>query len=162
MASKKDKSVATSLNETTVKVGKALARSTHQMEQTGRKLKKAAEKLVKEASNRVEETVEDTVDLVKKEVKSLRKKTAPATMPSSPPLFQPCHGMTVEGQIGFMAGDIYHHLSTHGPTPLNKLHDQLIRHHPSSLVFAALGWLTREAKICFSEDGLTVSLLGKS
>lgn len=161
MATKKDKAVSTSLNETTVKVGKALARSTHQMEETGRKLTKAAKKLVKEATHRVEETMEDTVDLVKKEVKSLRKKKEEATSASSTPLFQPGHGMTVEGQMGFLAGDIYQYLSDHGPTSVKKLHDHLARRHPSSLAFAALGWLTREAKICFSEDGQSVSLLGK-
>ncbi|MFZ5776436.1 MAG: winged helix-turn-helix domain-containing protein [Thermodesulfobacteriota bacterium] len=157
MASKKTQAAAKTLNETTIKVGKALARSTHQMEQTGRKLKKAAEKLVKEAGHRVEETVEETVDVIKKEVKSLTKKKESA--PANPLLFHPGRGMTVEGQMGFLAGDIYHYLCDHGTVTVEKLHKQLAKRHPAALIFAALGWLTREAKIRFSDDGQTVSLL---
>lgn len=156
MAAQKDKSA---LTEAGKKVGKALARSSHTVEKTGSKMKKAAEKMVKKAAKKAEKTVESAIGKVKKEVSELtHKKTACAT-PEKSPLFKPDKGMTVEGQIGFLAGDILEYLSQNGPTQVAKIASAMKNRGGVALLGAALGWLAREAKISFSKDGGKISAL---
>ncbi|HIJ90234.1 MAG: winged helix-turn-helix domain-containing protein [Desulfobulbaceae bacterium] len=170
MAAKKDKSV---LTEAGKKVGKALARSGHTAEKTGNKMKKAAEKIVKEA----EKTVESAIGKVKaelsglpaqtklmpfgykKEVSELTHKKTTCATPEKGPLFKPSKSMTVEGQIGFLAGDIFMYLSENGPTPVAKITSVMENRGSLALLGAALGWLAREAKISFSKDGSKVSVI---
>lgn len=156
MAAQKDKST---LTEAGKKVGKALARSGHTMEETGHKMKKAAEKIVKKAAKKAEKTVESAIGKVKKEVSELTHKKAPCAPPEKSPLFKPEKGMTVEGQIGFLAGDIFEYLSENGPTPLAKITSVMKNRGGVALLGAALGWLAREAKISFSKDGTKISVL---
>lgn len=156
MAAAKDKSA---LTEAGKKVGKALARSGHTMEETGNKMKKAAEKIVKKAVKKTEKTVESAIGKVKKEVSELtHKKPACATSEKSP-LFKPGKGMTVEGQIGFLAGDILEYLNENGPATVEKIACAMKNRGSSALLGAALGWLAREAKISFSKDGAKISVL---
>jgi len=156
MATKKNKSALTEAGE---KVGKALARSSHTVEETGQKMKKAAGKIVKDAAKKAEKSVESAISKVKKEVNELaHKKTACATSDKSP-LFKPGKGTTVEGQIGFLAGDIFEYLTKNGPTPVAKITSVMKNRANLPLLGAALGWLAREAKISFSKDGAKVSLL---
>jgi len=156
MTAAKGKSV---LTETSEKVGKALARSSHKVEEAGEKLKKTAKTLAKNAAHKVEETVEETVGKVKKEVSSLTKKKDAGCEKKNSPL-NPAKGMTVEGSIGFLAGDIYQYLTSNGSTAVDKIVKVMQgRTYNESLINAALGWLAREAKIRFSKDGSKVSLL---
>lgn len=156
MAAPKDKSA---LTEAGKKVGKALARSGHTMEETGNKMKQAAEKIVKKAVKKTEKTVESAIGKVKKEVNELtHKKTACAPSEKSP-LFKPGKGMTVEAQIGFLAGDIFEYLSENGPATVEKIACAMKNRGSSALLGAALGWLSREAKISFSKDGSKVSVI---
>jgi hypothetical protein len=159
MATQKNKST---LTETGKKVGKALARSSHTVEEAGQKMKATAEKFVKKAAGKAEKagkTVESAVDTVKKEVNQLSRKKASGTTAAEPPLFKPSAGMSVEGQIGFLAGDIFAHLSKNGPTPVAEITSAMKNRGSLPLLGAAFGWLAREAKIAFSQDGTTVSLL---
>lgn len=156
MAAKKNKSA---LNEAGKKVGKALARSSHTVEETGQKMKKAGEKLVKDAAKRAEKTVKSAIGKVKKEVNELTHKKTPCAAPGKEPLFMPGKGMTVEGQIGFLAGDIFEYLTQNGPTPVAKIASVMKNRGNLPLLGAALGWLAREAKIAFSKDGAKVSIL---
>ena len=156
MAAKKDKSA---LTEAGRKVGKALARSSHTVEETGQKMKAAAGKLVKDATEKAGKTVESAIGTIKKEVGELTHKKTPCAMPEKDLLFKPSKGMTVEGQIGFLAGDILEYLSQNGTTPVAKIASVMKTRGSHSLLGAALGWLAREAKITFSKDGTKVSLL---
>lgn len=156
MAAKKDKSA---LNEAGKKVGKALARSSHTVEETGQKMKKAAEKLVKDAAKKAEKTVESAIGTIKKEVSELTHKKTTCATPEKAPLFKPGKGMTVEGRIGFLAGDILEYLTENGPTPVAKITGVMKNRGSLPLIGAALGWLAREAKIAFSKDGAKVSIL---
>lgn len=156
MAAQKDRSA---LTEAGKKVGKALARSGHTMEETGHKMKKAAEKIVKKAAKKAEKTVESAIGKVKKEVKELTHKKTSCAAPGKDPLFKPGKGMTVESQIGFLAGDIFEYLSENGPTPVAKIASAMKSRGNPSLLGAALGWLAREAKISFSKDGSKVSVI---
>ncbi|MFH1019040.1 MAG: winged helix-turn-helix domain-containing protein [Pseudomonadota bacterium] len=156
MAAKKDKSA---LNEAGRKVGKALARSGHTVEETGQKMKTAAEKFVKDAAKKAEKTVESAIGKVKKEVSELSHKKTACAAPEKDPLFKPGKGMTVEGQIGFLAGDILEYLCENGPTPVTKLAGVMKDRAGLALLGAAVGWLAREAKIAFSKDGAKVSIL---
>ena len=156
MAAQKDRSA---LTEAGKKVGKALARSGHTVEKTGQKMKKAAEKMVKDAAKKAEKTVESAIGKVKKEVNELTHKKTSCAAPGKDPLFKPGKGMTVEGQIGFLAGDIFEYLSENGPTPVAKIASVMKNRGNLSLLGAALGWLAREAKISFSKDGSKVSVI---
>lgn len=162
-ASKEKKTGSSVLSETSAKVGKALARSSHKIEETGHKLKKAAEKLGKEAreaTHRIEETVDETMDKVKKEVKGLGKKSPAAESSGGKRLCTPGKGMTVDACIGFLAGDIYQYLDKHGTSPLTRVKSAMAeKGHSADLVNMALGWLAREARVSFSTDGAKVSLL---
>ena len=156
MAASKNKSA---LTEAGKKGGKALARSGHTMEETGNKMKKAAKKIVKKAVKKTEKTVESAIGMVKKEVNELTHKK-PACAPSEKsPLFKPGKGMTVEGQIGFLAGDIFEYLNENGPVTVEKIACAMKNRGSSALLGAALGWLAREAKISFSKDGAKISVL---
>ena len=156
MAAQKDKSA---LTEAGKKVGKALARSGHTMEETGHKMKKAAEKIVKKAAKKAEKTVESAIGKVKKEVSELAHKKAPCAPQEKSPLFKPDKGMTVEGQIGFLAGDIFEYLTQNGPTPVAKIANTMKNRARPALLGAALGWLAREDKISFSKDGAKISVI---
>ena len=156
MAAQKNRSA---LTEAGKKVGKALARSSHTVEKTGQKMKKAGEKLVKDATKKAEKTVQSAIGKVRKEVSDLTHKKAPCAPPEKSPLFKPVKGMTVEGQIGFLAGDILEYLTQNGPTPVTKIAEVMKKRGGPALLGAALGWLAREAKISFSPCGTKVSRL---
>ena len=156
MAAQKNRSA---LTEAGKKVGKALARSSHTVEKTGQKMKKAGEKLVKDAAKKAEKTVQSAIGKVKKEVSELTHKKTAGAAPEKSPLFKPGKGMTVEGQIGFLAGDILEYLNQNGPTPVAKIAGVMKDRGSLPLLGAALGWLAREAKISFSKDGAKVSVL---
>jgi cytoskeletal protein RodZ len=159
MASKKSKKTDISLKTASVEVGKALARSTHTVEETGRKAKKAAEEFVKTASKKAETTVETTLKKVKAAVKKPLTSAAKSKAPLACPL-TPGKGMDVQGHIGFLAGEIFHYLDEKGTTPVDKLLKVMKSGANSeALVYSALGWLARECKISFSPDGSIVSLL---
>jgi hypothetical protein len=136
-ARKKDSSTNTSsednsFTETTIKVGKALARSSFKVEDTSRRARKVAEDIVKTVSGR--------------------------KSPSKPGPFQPAAGMTVEGQLGFVAGDIYQYLEERGSTPIQAVVKTMVQHGSTeAMAHAALGWLAREGKIAFSPDGATLT-----
>ncbi len=140
-------------------MGKALARSSHSVEETGQKMKKAGEKLVKDAAKKAGKTVKSAISTIKKEVNELTHKKTPCATSEKTPLFKPGKGMTVEGQIGFLAGDILEYLSENGPTPVAKIASVMKNRGSLPLLGAALGWLAREAKITFSKDGTKVSIL---
>jgi len=154
MADKKNKSA---LTEAGKKMGKALARSGHTVEKTGQKMKKAAEKIVKDATKKAEKTVESAIAKVKAELSSHKKPVC--TAPGKSPLFKTGKGMTVEGQIGFLAGDILEYLTKNGPAPVEKIACIMKDRGSLALLGAALGWLAREAKITFSKDGAKISVL---
>lgn len=156
MAAKKDKSA---LNAAGRKVGKALARSGHSVEETGQKMKKVGKKLVKDAAKKAEKTVKSAISTIKKEVSELTHKKTACAAPEKSPLFKPGNGMTVEGQIGFLAGDLLEYLSENGTTPVAKIASVMKNRGSLPLLGAALGWLAREAKITFSKDGAKVSIL---
>jgi vacuolar-type H+-ATPase subunit H len=156
MAAQKDRSA---LTEAGKKMGKALARSSHTVEKTGQKMKKAGEKLVKDATKKAEKTVQSAIGKVRKEVSALTHKKTAGTTPEKAPPFKPGKGMTVEGQIGFLAGDILEYLTKNGPTPVAKIAEVMKKRGSLPLLGAALGWLAREAKIAFSKDGAKVSVL---
>jgi len=156
MSAKKNKSA---LNDAGRKVGKALARSSHTVEETGQKMKAAAEKLVKDAAKKAEETMESAIGKVKKEVSELTHKKPTCAASEKSPLFKPGKGMTVEGQIGFLAGDIFEYLNENSPATVEKIACAMKNRGSSALLGAALGWLAREAKITFSANGSEVSIL---
>lgn len=113
-------------------VGKALARSSFQAEQTGRKIKK-----------KVGETVS--------------RMTGKATKIKSP--FTEKGGIAVTETMGFVAGEIFDYLCQKGEMGTEQLvHTIMHRQNSSAMVYCAIGWLAREGKITFSSDGSLISL----
>ena len=143
MAAKKSK-----LTETTEKVGKALARSSFKAESAGKKAKKKVEDIVGKVSRRSQQT-------------ATRPKTGQSNSKksSAKALFKPGSGLSCSEQIGLAAGDIFHYLRDNGQLPADKVVNAMMRRKNSQAIcLAAIGWLAREDKISFSEDGEQLSL----
>ena len=119
-------------------VGKAIARSTFQAEQSGKKIKKK---------------VEDTVSRL-----SSGKSNTGVKAAKSP--FTDKGDIAVGDKLGFVAGEIFEHLSQHGGEMATEKLVSAIkgRKNSNAMVFSAVGWLAREGKINLSADGALISL----
>lgn len=135
------------IKETSQKIGQAIARSTHKIESAGKK---------------AQSTVEDAMDSVSRKAKDLmnnisHQQPEDTSAPSCP--FRINKGSSLEGQIGETAGAIYEYLSKNKTVPTSRLINAVMRQkHTKANVHAALGWLMREAKLEFNDDGSEVSL----
>jgi len=139
------------LTETTEKVGKALARSTFKAESAGKVAQKKVGDLVGRASKRTHEAM-DAVAGLKGSGKSPENKKAPLT-------FKATKGLTIPEQFGLIAGDIYDYLEQNGLVPTSRvINASMHKKQSKANVLAAIGWLAREDKLQFSEDGSMVSL----
>ncbi len=123
------------IKETSQEIGKAIARSTHKVE-----------------------NVVDTVS--KKAFDLLGNKDKPKEDMSSPTCpFRINEGNSLEGQIGETAGVIYEYLLKNETVATSRLVNAVMRQkHTKANVYAAIGWLMREAKLEFTEDGAKVEL----
>jgi hypothetical protein len=134
---KTDASAENKLIHAGQEVGKVLARSTFQAEQTGKKIKKK---------------VEDTVSRLGS---SKNKKAAKAV--KSP--FNDQGEFALVDRMGFVAGQIFEHLSQNGEMATEELVKAIMaRKNSNPMVFCAIGWLAREGKINCSADGALISL----
>ena len=134
------------MTETSIKVGKALARTSVKAETSTKKVKKMAEELL------------DTVTAKTTKKKSDRPQPPMAKKKGALPL-SPAPGLSVEGHLGFLAGDIYHHLEAEGQTAVSKLLTALKkRQHTEAMFYAAIGWLAREGQVTFTPDGKDLTL----
>jgi predicted double-glycine peptidase len=59
-------------------------------------------------------------------------------------------------QIGIVAGEIWHLLSTDGGQPLTAVKKTIAA--PADLVAAAVGWLAREGKLDFAKRGRAIHI----
>lgn len=129
------------MTETSIKVGKAIARTSAKAEANTKKVKKMAEELL------------DTVSTKAGRPKNAGQKSTAKRKKSELPL-SPAPGLSVEGHLGFLAGDIYHHLQAEGQTPVSTLLTTLKkRQHSEAMIYAAMGWLAREGQVTFTPDG---------
>ncbi len=139
------------LNETTEKVGKAVARSTFKAESAGRVAHKKAEKLATTVSKQAQGAME-RVSIFNGAGNAAEDKTTPLPFKAGP-------GLTIPEQFGLIAGDIYHYLGEKGLTPTSRVVGAMLQRQQSQAnVLAAMGWLAREDKIEFSSDGNMVAL----
>lgn len=142
MATNHSRTTKDTLTEASVRVGKALARSSVTIEKTGRQARQMAEQLVGSA---------------------IGKKAKPATTRSkgkAESLLKPNSAMTVEALIGFLAGDIYNYLEEKREIATSELFRAMKRrNNTSAYICAALGWLAREYKIRFLDDGEKIALI---
>ncbi len=119
-------------------VGKAIARSTFQAEQTGKKIKK-----------KMEETV----------ARLTPSKKVPKP-PKSP--FSDSGELALIDKIGFVAGEIFEYLNSNGETATEKLIRAIMsRKNSNAMALCAIGWLAREGKITLSPNGALVTLKSK-
>jgi hypothetical protein len=134
------------IKETSQQIGKAIARSTHKIESAGKK-----------AQSRVEEAVDNVSQKAKDLMKNMGKVEEDTSSPTCP--FRINAGNSLEGQIGETAGAIYEYLTQKGTVPISRLVRAVMqKKHTQTNVYAAIGWLMREAKLEFTEDGAEVSL----
>jgi len=133
------------ITETSIKVGKALARTTVKAESSTKKVKKMAE---------------DLIDAVSAKAAGVKKSAAaPRKAPQSRLPLAPASGLSVEGHLGFLAGDIYRHLEAEGQTEVNTLLQVLkTRQHSEAMIYAAMGWLAREGRVTFTPDGSSLTI----
>ncbi|MDA3971484.1 MAG: winged helix-turn-helix domain-containing protein [Desulfobulbaceae bacterium] len=137
----------TTMKETSQKIGQALARSSHKFE---------------EASKKAQDKMGDVVDTVSQKAKdvmhTLGKIEEDTSAPSCP--FRINTGKSLEGQIGETAGVIYEYLTKNNTVPTSRLVNAVMRQrqHTQANVYAALGWMMREEKLEFTEDGAMVRL----
>lgn len=135
------------MTEASIKVGKALARTSIKAEKSTNKVKKMAEELLDTVTSKKTD---------KKATASTKKK--PAARSRSLPL-APAAGLSVEGHLGFLAGDLYRVLEADGETAVNKLISSLKkRSHSEAMIYAAIGWLAREGQVTFTPDGKSLML----
>ncbi|MDH4321820.1 MAG: winged helix-turn-helix domain-containing protein [Desulfobulbaceae bacterium] len=134
------------ITETSIKVGKALARTSIQAEKSTNKVKKMAEELLESVGEKVSRT---------KNAVAAKKKTAPAREIA----LAPASGLSVEGHLGFLAGDLYQTLKAKGDTAASELVNALRkRGHTEAMIYAAMGWLAREGQVTFTPDGKNLTL----
>ncbi len=139
------------LNETTEKVGKAVARSTFKAEAAGRVAHKKAGELATRVSKQAQGAME-RVSKLKGSGKDTEDKKSPLPFKAGP-------GLTIPEQFGLIAGEIYHYLGEKGLTPTSRVVGAMLQRQQSQAnVLAAMGWLAREDKIEFSSDGNMVAL----
>ncbi len=132
------------LTEASIRVGKALGRSTAKIEHTGRKARQVAKQLV-----------EATIGKPPKPAARIKTKGRAAESP-----LKPNSAMTVEALIGFLAGDIYNYLAeTKQVATADLFRAMKHRNNTTAYICAALGWLAREYKIRFLDDGETIALV---
>ena len=130
------------IKETSQSIGKAIARSTHQIESTGKKAQNAVDTVSKKAKN------------ILSHIGQSKKNTPPPVCP-----FKINKGNSLEGQIGETAGVVYEYLLKNKTVPTSKLVNAIMRKkHTKANVHAAMGWLMREAKLDFTEDGTMIKL----
>lgn len=134
------------IKETSQSIGKAIARSTHQIESAGKK-----------AQDKVEDVVETVSKKAKNLIGNMGKSKKDTSSPTCP--FRINTGNSLEGQIGETAGVIYEYLLKNETVPTSRLINAIMRKkHTKANVHAAMGWLMREAKLEFSENGANVKL----
>lgn len=143
--SKRPRTTKDTLTDASVRVGKALARSSVKLEEGGRKARQAAKRLV-----------ESTVGKGRRQPPPAK----PKNTVESP--LKPNSAMTVEALIGFLAGDIYNYLAEKREIPTGELFKAMKRrNNTTAYICAALGWLAREYKIRFLDDGETIALMAE-
>lgn len=57
----------------------------------------------------------------------------------------------MDEEIGVVAGQVWSYLSEHEETSVSQLRSQLNK--PERLVYMALGWLAREGKVTWNQQG---------
>ena len=133
------------IKERSQEIGQAIARSTHKLESAGKK----AQSTVENAMDNVSQKAKDFIGIQPPE-KDISAPTCP---------FRVNTGNSLEGQIGETAGVIYEYLTKNKTVPTSRLVNAVMRQkHTKANVHAALGWLMREAKLEFEEDGALVRL----
>ncbi len=134
------------IKETSQQIGQAIARSTHKIETAGKK-----------AQDKVENAVDTVSQKAKDIIQNIGKQPADTSSPTCP--FRINAGNSLEGQIGETAGVVYEYLTKHESVPTSRLINSVMRQkHTKANVHAAIGWLMREAKLEFADDGAMVGL----
>ncbi len=135
------------IKERSQEIGQAIARSTHKLETAGKKAQSRVEDAMDNVSQKAKDLINTTMGKPEEDISS----------PACP--FRTGIGKSLEGQIGETAGAIHKYLSKNKTVPTSRLINAVMRQkHTRTNVHAALGWLMREAKLEFEEDGALVRL----
>ena len=134
---KKNPQKQTAITDVGITVVKSLARTTAKAEKGTKKVREMAEEFIHSVSGMTPDSI------------SKKNVLGHGILPLSP-----APGLSVEGHLGFLAGDIYQALKTNGETEVVKLISTLKKHnHSETMIYAAIGWLAREGQVTFTPNG---------
>lgn len=151
---KKSRKLEQGLKKAATTIGKSLARSQVKIEKTGRQAVKSAEKLVESMTHSAEEVLAKTAGKIKQAEEKISggRETGSSR-------FKGAGRKSVAESLGMLADEIRIYLEEHEEIGVSKLLGVMkSRSHSDAMVFAAMGWLVRDAKIAISGDGKKVSL----
>lgn len=137
------------MTKTSVRIGKALARSTFKAEEAGRKAKKKVKEIIDTTSSETGEKIKTAVKAVKTTGKA---NTSAAFLKLK-------KGLSVEANLDALGKEIQTYLKEMGKAKTDKLLNILVRRGNNKVaIYAALGRLSQKGKITFSAKGTSVSL----
>lgn len=137
------------MTKTSVRIGKALARSTFKAEEAGRKAKKTAREIIDRASSK-------TAEGIKTAVKSVKPTEKPN---NSAGFLRGQKGISIEKNLDVLGKEISAYLEEDGKTKTDKLVNVMMRRGNNKVAtYAAIGRLAQKNKIIFSANGASVSL----
>ena len=137
------------MTKTSVRVGKALARSAFKAEEAGRKAKETVKEIVDRTASQASKSAK-TASKTIKEVADLSKSTD---------FLKPPKGVSVLGQLDKLAKEICGYLEKNGKTKTEKLVNAMMQQKNSKVaVYGAIGRLAQKGKIEFTTKGSTLSL----
>ena len=137
------------MTQTSVRIGKALARSSFKAEETSRKAKKKVKEIIDQTASRATEAAKCASEAITGEED--RGKSADWL-----PLKK---GVTVDGFLDELAASICSYLEKNGKTKTTKLLNTMMQQKNSKVaVYGALGKLAQKGKIVFTAKGSSVAL----
>lgn len=137
------------MTKTSIRIGKALARSTFKAEEAGKKAKKKVKKIFDTTSSKTEGKIKTAITAVKTTEKSN----------TSAAFLKPKKGLSVEANLDRLGKEIQAYLKEMSKAPTDKLLNVLVRRGNSKVaIYAALGRLSQKGKIIFSAKGARISL----
>ncbi len=137
------------MTKTSVRIGKALARTSFKAEETSRKAKKKVKEIIDKTAAKATATAKCASLAVSGE----------GDLSKSADFLKQQKGATVESQLASLANSICNYLEKNGKTKTTKLLNAMMQQKNSKVaVYAAIGRLAQVGKIVFTAKGATIAL----
>lgn len=137
------------MTKTSVRIGKALGRTSFKAEETSRKAKKRVKEIIDKTAAKATATAKCASLAVSGE----------GDLSKSADFLKQQKGASVDGQLDSLAAGICNYLEENGKTKTTKLLNAMMRQKNSKVaVYAAIGRLAQRGKIVFTAKGATIAL----